>query len=128
MKVFNIKGIVILIAVFIVVQLASAFIVSPFLAPVIIENINKVAGTKISADKITVWPLTLSLSLKNLKIFDPDNEKTRIAFIKDASLRISPIGLLSKRLVVAKFGINNAEINFLRTFLGDLLINCGIFL
>ena len=111
MKILNIKGLIILVAIFVVIQLASAFIISPILAPIIIENINKTAGTKISADKITVWPLTLSVSLKNLKVFDPDNEKVRIALVKDASLRISPLGLLSKRLVIARLGIYNAVIN-----------------
>lgn len=111
MKMFNIKGIVILIALFVAVQIISAFLISPLLGPVVIEAINKHSGTKISIDKVTVWPLTLSCSLKGLKVFDPDNEKERIALVQSASFRLSLLGLLSKRLVISRLVVSGAEID-----------------
>ncbi|MFH1878632.1 MAG: hypothetical protein ABH883_07500 [Candidatus Omnitrophota bacterium] len=107
----NVKGIVIIAAALIILQLALGALISPFLGPVITENLNKYAGTKVSIGKINVWPLTLSCSLKDLKVFDPDNEARRIAFIPRASMRVSFLGLLSKRLVVSSFKITGAEIN-----------------
>ena len=110
MKILNIKGIIILVAILIVFQLAVGMVISPMLSSVIIENINKYGGTKISVGKVNVWPLTLSCSIKDLKVFDPDNEKQRIAAVKAASLRISPLALLSKRLVITALNIAGAEI------------------
>jgi len=111
MKIFNIKGIIILLVILIVIQVSFALIISPILGPIVIETINKQSGTKISISRVTVWPLTLSCSLNDLKVFDPDNEKERIALIRSASLKLSPIGLLSKRLVISRFKISGAEIN-----------------
>ena len=110
MKIFNIKGMVILIALLVLIQLVVGLVISPILAPIVIESVNKAAGTKIAIEKVYVWPLTLSCSLKNLKVFDPDNEKSRIALVKNASLRLSPIGLLSKRLIISRLGVSDAEI------------------
>lgn len=111
MKMFNIKGIIIVIAVLIAVQLASAFIISPILGPIVVDTVNKLSGTKISIEKTVIWPLTLSCSLEGIKVFDPDDSSKRIAVIKDADLRLSPLGLLANRIVIAKINISGAEIN-----------------
>ncbi|MCK4852187.1 MAG: AsmA family protein [Candidatus Omnitrophica bacterium] len=111
MKVLNIKGIVILAVILLVIQLVSGLIISPALGPLIIDNINKAAGTKISVGKISVWPLTLSCSLKDVKVFDPDREEQRIAWIRKASLRVSPLRLLSKQVVLSSMRISGAEID-----------------
>ncbi|MFC1576950.1 AsmA family protein [Candidatus Omnitrophota bacterium] len=111
MKLFNVKGIVILIAVFIAAQIVFAVLISPILGPIVIEAVNKQSGTKISIEKVTVWPLTLSCSLKNMKVFDPDNEKERIALVQKASLKLSLIGLLSKRIVISRLAVSGAEID-----------------
>ena len=111
MKVFNVKGIIILVVILLVIQLGVGLIISPILSAAIIKNINKAAGTKISVGSVNVWPLTLSCSLKDLKVFDPDDEKQRMAWIKKASLRISPLRLLSKQLVISKVSVSGAEID-----------------
>jgi len=109
-KYLNIKNIVILLVVLAVIHFGVGLVVSPMLSDFIISKINKYSGSKIYIEKVRIWPLTLSLSLKNLKVFDPDNEKTRIAEIKDASVYISPLGLLSRRLV-SSINVNGAEID-----------------
>ncbi|MFH1996744.1 MAG: AsmA family protein [Candidatus Omnitrophota bacterium] len=111
MKIFNIKGIIIAAVIFTVVQVVVAMVISPILKPIVIEAINKNSDAKISIEKVTVWPLTLSCSLKDLKIFDPDDQKERIALVKSASVKISPLGLLSKRLIVSRLSVAGAEIN-----------------
>ena len=111
MKIINVKGIVILVSILIVVQLAFGLLISPVVGKIIIEQLNKHAGTKISAGKISVWPLTLSCSLRDLKVFDPDNENMRMAYVKKASIRLSPLRLLTKEIVLSSFNVSGAEIN-----------------
>ena len=111
MKIVNVKGIVILVIFLVVIQVGLGLLVSPIIGRSVIKSINKQTGTKISVKKINVWPLTLSCSLKDIKVFDPDNEKKRIALAQNASLRLSIIGLLSKRLVISSFSMSGAEIN-----------------
>ena len=88
MKIINVKGIGILVAILIVVQLIFGLLISPFVGKIVIEQLNKHAGTKISVGKISVWPLTLSCTLKDLKVYDPDNDKERLAHIQKTSLRL----------------------------------------
>ena len=111
MKIINVKGIGILVAILIVVQLVFGLLISPFVGKIVIEQLNKHAGTKISVGKISVCPLTLSCTLKDLKVYDPDNDKERLAHIKKASLRLSPLRLLSKQIVLSSFNVSGAEIN-----------------
>jgi len=111
MKIFNIKGIAVLIGIFLILQVGFAFLLSPILAPIVIKSVNMNSRAKISVDKVTVWPLTLLCVLKDLKVFDPDNEAQRIAMIKKVSVRVSVLALLSKRLVISKLSVKGAEIN-----------------
>jgi uncharacterized protein involved in outer membrane biogenesis len=111
LKSFNIKGMLILFTILAIVHFGFAFFVSPMLKNVLIQAINKQAGTKILIAKVTVWPLTLTCTLKDLKIFNPEDESQRIVAIKSASLRISLMALLSKRVVVSRLSIVGAQIN-----------------
>ncbi|MFC1480126.1 AsmA family protein [Candidatus Omnitrophota bacterium] len=111
MNVLNIKGIIILVVILLILQMGVGLVISPILGSVVIENLNKAAGTKITVGKINVWPLTLSCSLRNLKVFDPDDETQRMALVNKASLRISPLRLLSKQLVLSHVNISGAEID-----------------
>ena len=111
MKVINTKGIIILAVVLLVIQLGVGLVLSPLVGKIVIEQLNKYGGTKIDVGSVNVWPLTFSCSLKDLKIFDPDNEKQRIALVRKASVGINPLALLSKRLVVSNLVVTGAEIN-----------------
>lgn len=111
MKVFNIRGIITFIIILLAVQLVGGLVLSPMLGPVIEGAINKTSDAKISIGKIHVWPITFSCSLKDLKVYDPDNEKEIMALIEKASIRISFIALLSKRIVIADLKVSGAEID-----------------
>lgn len=111
MKIFNIKGIIILAVLIGCVQLIGGLILSPVLSPMVIDAINKSSSAKISIEKVTVWPITLSCSLKDLKVYDPDNDKERIALVQKASVKISPLALLSRRLVISRLKISGAQID-----------------
>lgn len=110
-KYLNIKNIIILVVILAVLHFGTGLFLSPLLSNYVIGKINKYSGLKISIEKASVWPLTLSVSLANIKIFDPDDQTKRIAQVKSASLSLSPLGLLSKRVVVSSIRIKGAEIN-----------------
>ncbi len=111
MKVLNIKGIMIVVLILGVIHLASGLFLSPVLTPMLLDVLNKNTNAKISVGKVNVWPLTLTATLSDLKVFDPDNVNTRIALIQKASFRLSPLGLLAKRAVIADLTISGADIN-----------------
>jgi len=98
-KSLNIKNIVIAIVILALVHFVVGLLVSPKLGELIVEKINQYSSAKIYIERVNIWPLTLSASLKNIKIFDRQNTDDKIAEIKLAYIHLSPMGLLSKRLV-----------------------------
>ncbi len=110
-KYLHIKNIIILLVILAVIHFGTGLFLSPLLSNYVIGKINKYSGFKISIEKASVWPLTLSVGLSNLKIFDPDDQTKRIAQVKSASVALSPLGLLSKRVVVSSIRIKGAQIN-----------------
>ena len=111
MKVINTKGIIILAVILLVIQLAVGFIISPFVGAIVVDKINEYSDAKISVGAVHVWPLTLSCTLKDVKVFDPDNSEKRMVLVKKASLRISPLALLAKRLALADLVVKGAVID-----------------
>ncbi len=110
MKRFNIQGIIILVVVLAVIQVGVGLFVSPFLGKFVIEKINDASNARISIDKVHVWPVTLSVSLKGLAVFNPDSDNERIVNIGSASVRLSPVAMLSKRLVLSSVTLNDVDI------------------
>ncbi|MFH1772127.1 MAG: DUF748 domain-containing protein [Candidatus Omnitrophota bacterium] len=110
-KVINIKGIAILAAVLLIFQLSFGFLISPFALKFISKCLNRHTAAKVSTGSLRFWPLTLSCSADNLKVFDPDNEKQRIASVGKASFRMSILGLLSKRFAISRMSLSDVEVN-----------------
>lgn len=104
-------GIIILVAALIVTQLAVGLVISPLFKETVVEALNSAVGTKILLDDVRVWPVTLSFSLKGLKVFDPDDPSKRMIEVKKASFRLSPWGLLCKRLVFAEVKADGVDID-----------------
>jgi uncharacterized protein involved in outer membrane biogenesis len=111
MKIINVKGFMILVTILLAIHLSVGLLLSPILGSAIVEGINKAAGTKISVERISVWPLTMSCSLKDLKVFDPDDETQRMALVRSTSIRISPLKLLSKQIVFSSVTVSGARID-----------------
>jgi hypothetical protein len=99
MKHLNIKNIIILLVILVLVHFSVGLFLSPKLGEFIVRKINQNSSAKVYIERINIWPLTFSLSLRNIKIFDPQNTENKIAEIKSTSIHISLLGLLSKRLV-----------------------------
>ncbi|OIO35254.1 MAG: hypothetical protein AUJ74_07375 [Candidatus Omnitrophica bacterium CG1_02_44_16] len=110
-KDLNIKNLIILVVGLAAFHFVVGLAISPALSTFIIDKINKEANTKIYIGRINVWPLALSLGIKDLKIFDPDKEDTRIIGVKDASVRLSALGLLSKRFVISSVALNSVQVD-----------------
>lgn len=111
----NIAGIAAVIVVLAVIHFGVGLYASPALTSFIVDQVNKNTPAKISIEKANFWPLTLSCSLSDLKVFDPKNAGSRIAKIDKASVRVSLIGLLSKRLVFSEIHAKGGEINITGT-------------
>lgn len=107
----NLTRIAIVVAILVVIQVGVGLIISPAVSAFIVDSINRTGAAKVTVEKINVWPLTLSFSMKDLKVFDPKNSDKRIARVEGASVRISPIALLSKRLVFSKVNMRGAELD-----------------
>ncbi|MDP8257886.1 MAG: AsmA family protein, partial [Candidatus Aadella gelida] len=111
MKILNVKGAGIFIGVLVIFQVAFGMVLSPILGKIIVENVNKHSAAKIDIGKVNVWPLTLSASMSNLKVFDPDSTSESMARVKKASIRVSLLRLLAKQIVVSRLSISGAEID-----------------
>lgn len=111
MKFLNIKNIVVMLVILVLIHFTVGLLVSPKLGEFIVGKINQYSRAKIHCERLNIWPLTLSVSFKNLKVFDPENTDKRIAEIKEASAYLSLLGLLSKRLVLSEIKISCANIN-----------------
>ncbi len=110
MKVINTKGIAIFIVILLVIQVAVGMVISPLVGKAVISALNKTVDTKITVGSVNVWPLTLGVSMKDLKVFDPDNQDQKMVSVKKASMRISLWGLLCKRLAISSIGLYGADI------------------
>ncbi|MBD3379346.1 MAG: hypothetical protein GF408_02670 [Candidatus Omnitrophica bacterium] len=111
MKAINIKGIIILVAVLLAIQLGVGMVLSPLVGKIVVKSINRASDTKISVGSVNVWPLTLSFTLKDLKVFDPDDVSKKMVGVKTANFRLSPLALLSKRIVVSSVGMRGVEVD-----------------
>lgn len=110
MKYLNIKNIVVVLVILALVHFSVGLLVSPKLGGFIVGKINQYSSAKVSVERVNIWPLTFSASLKNIKIFDSQNTENKIVEIKFASIHLSPLGLLSERLV-SEVKISGANIN-----------------
>ncbi|MCK9614088.1 MAG: AsmA family protein [Candidatus Omnitrophica bacterium] len=113
-KYLNLIKISIILVMLVVFNFAIGLFISPAVTQFIIAQLNKNTAAKISIDKAQVWPLTLSVKLINLKIFDTDDVKKRILSVPEASCRLSLLGILSKRAVISHAVLNDAEISLER--------------
>ncbi len=93
------------------IQAGVGLVISPAVGEFIVETLNRNSTAKITIEKINIWPLTLSFSMKDLRVFDPKEPDKRIARINFTSVRISPLALLSKRLVFSRVNMNGAELD-----------------
>jgi len=105
----NLKGVAVVIAVLLILHFGIGLFVSPLAGAFIVEKLNETTGSRISVEKVSVWPLTLSASFKGVKVFDPDVSASRIASVGGLSFSLSPLGLLAGKVIIASAHLNGAE-------------------
>lgn len=110
-KRINVPGIIILVAALLAVQLAVGLVLSPMVTPLVVDNLNKATGAKVTIDKAALWPVTLSLSVDGLKVFDPDDPGKRMVEVKKASFRLGLWALLSKRIAFSYVRFDGVDLN-----------------
>ncbi|MDD4183580.1 MAG: AsmA family protein [Candidatus Omnitrophica bacterium] len=110
-KRLNLVKISVILVMLVIFHFTTGLFISPAITNFVITQLNKNTTAKISLDKAEIWPLTLSIKLINLKIFDPDDTSKRIISVPQASFRLSIFGLLSKRMVVSHAVLNKPEIS-----------------
>ncbi len=110
-KRINLAGVAILIIAIALVQVGVGLLISPAVGAFVVDSLNRTGGAKITVEKINAWPLTLSFSMKELKVFDPQDSNKRIIRVGSASVRVSPLALLSKRLVFSTINMSQAELD-----------------
>lgn len=125
MKRLPVKNIIITIAALIVIQIGSAFLVSPALNDIMTRMVKERTHATVQLGSVRVWPVTLSFSAKNVGVFDQDDAQRRIASIGRVSVRLSPVGLLRGRIVVARASVRGAEVTKTCKNAQDLFLRGG---
>ena len=117
----NIPGIIILVIILAVIHFGVGLFISPVLKTAIVKAINVKSGSKIEVENAHIWPLTFSVALKGVKVYDPKrNEK--IVEVGKASIRMSFWALLSKRIVLTSVNVSDASVYVKREPDGSLNI------
>jgi uncharacterized protein (TIGR03546 family) len=110
-KRINIAGVVVIAVVLAIVHFGTGLYLSPLIGPLVTDAISGNTPAKVTVENIQVWPLTLSFSMKGLAIFDPEPPYNRMINLDGLSVRISPVALLARRLVMSSVRADGAEIN-----------------
>lgn len=105
----KLANIIVIIIALVIVQLGTALVISPLARAFIVDKLNESTGSRLMVGGLNVWPLTLSISLKDVKVFDNKRANIRIAKLDKASFAVSPIGLLSARIVISGAHLSGAE-------------------
>ena len=105
----KIINVVIIIAALVVIHVGTGLVISPLARSFIVEQLNTQTGSRLMVDSLNVWPLTLSVSLGGVKVFDNNKADTRIVKLDHAAFSLSPIGLLSGRVVISRASLSGAE-------------------
>lgn len=110
-KFLNIKIIIIIVALLVAFHLGVGLFVSPLLKPYLVNKINQYSKVKLSVESVNFWPLTISVTLKDLKVSEPDDANASILQTSGASGYISLPGLLKKQLILSRLLMNDARIS-----------------
>lgn len=106
----NTRRVLIWILALAIFHFSFGFFMSPLLSSFVVDKISATTPAKITVAKVRVWPLTLSFSMDDLKVFDPQNTGERMIKMDRVSARVSPLALLAKRIVFSDIGVAGAQI------------------
>lgn len=107
----NVQQIAIIAVVLLVVHFGTGLFFTPMATSLIVEKLGEYTPAKVTVEKVRVWPLTLSISADDVRVYDPDKTDQRLVKVDRASMRVSPLALLAKRVVLARVSVSGAQIN-----------------
>lgn len=107
----NVQQIAIIAVALLVVHFGTGLFFAPMATSLIVEKLGEYTPAKVTVEKVRVWPLTLSFSADDVRIYDPDKTDQRLVKVDRASARVSPLALLAKRVVLARVSVSGAQIN-----------------
>ncbi|HNX91634.1 MAG TPA: AsmA family protein [Candidatus Omnitrophota bacterium] len=113
-KRINFPGIALLLTALIAIQYGVGLFAAQYCSALVLKQISDHTDAKVTLEKAHIWPLTMTIDLEGLKVFDPDDTSKRIASIGKMRLRVSLLGVLSKKLIFSDIKISGADINFER--------------
>jgi len=111
MKKINVVRLVLVLIAVVALHFATGLFLSPLASRAAAGLLARHSKAKITFDRLQVWPLTLSVEVKGLKVFDPEDASKRIAAIDDARIGFSLLGILSKQAVVSEIVVRGADVD-----------------
>ncbi len=120
----NLRGVVTLVAVLALVDVGVAFGLAPILTRFTQDQFNQFSDTKIVIGSVRFHPALLSFGVSGIEVFDPQSQ-TRLFQAEHASLRLSPVSLLSRRLGFSKITLKNVELEAVQDTTGRYNFEMG---
>lgn len=120
MKLFNIKGIFFLFALLVTLDILVAFGASTVVKTAVSSMLNKNLDPKIRIESVRIHPVLLSVSVKGLSGFNPQDESERFFYAEQAILRLDLLALLRKKIWISQLILENIELEIVKDASGNL--------
>ncbi|MGH7197851.1 MAG: DUF748 domain-containing protein [Candidatus Omnitrophota bacterium] len=120
----NVRGIVTLVAVLALIDAGVAFGLAPLLTRFTQDQFNQFSETKIVIGSVRFHPALLSFGVSGAEVFDPQTQ-TRLFHAEHASLRLSPVSLLRRRLGFSKVTLRDVELEAVKDATGRYNFEMG---
>ena len=91
--------------------------ISPLLRPYLVNKINQYSKARVSIGSFSFWPFTLLVTLKDLKVSDPDDATESILRASGVSAYVSPLGLLKKQFILSRVFLSDASISLKKAWI-----------
>lgn len=118
----NVKGIITLLVILVVIDLAVAFVLAPFLSKTVQAVVNQNTQAKIVIGTVRLHPLLLSAGISSVDVYDAEDASKRIFHGGPFNARLSVGALLRKRIAFAEIRVERAELEVVRDASGGLNI------
>jgi hypothetical protein len=111
------RKIIIVVIILVVIHLGVGLFISPLLKPYLVNKINQYSKARVSIGSFSFWPFTLSVTLKDLKVSDPDDATKSILRASGVSAYVSPLGLLKKQFILSRVFLSDASISLKKAWI-----------
>ena len=120
----NLRGIITLVVILAVVDLAVAFAAAPFLTGFVQGQVNKYSKVKVQIGSVRFHPVLLSFGVSNIEVYDSKNSE-RLFRADHAAFRLDPVALLEKRVGFSKVSLDRVELEAVKDASGKYNFEMG---